>query len=184
MKVILASGSPRRKELLDKVGYDVKVVNQPIDETLDSQLDLTQALEQLALQKGLAIGKQDDIVIAADTVVVFNNEVLGKPRGFTEAFNMLKKLSNQTHEIITAVAIINQNKTVTFHEKSYVTFEKLSDKWITEYCHNYQPYDKAGSYGIQDSSLNNHFVKELIGDYDNVLGLPTTALLRQMEEIV
>ncbi|MBQ4251957.1 MAG: septum formation protein Maf, partial [Erysipelotrichaceae bacterium] len=147
MKIILASASPRRREIMDKLNLSYRVIVPNIDETLNEELPLEKQIEDLAYRKAMAIKKnrRDDLVIAADTVVVVNHHILGKPHSLSEARKMMKMLSGKTHRVITSIAILGQEEYVD-HDVAYVTFSKLNDQEIEDYIQTREPYDKAGGY--------------------------------------
>ena len=172
-KVILASGSPRRLELLKSLIKDFKVVPSDYEE------DMTMNLVPSELVMTLAKGKADDVakhekgvVIGADTIIVFNGKVLGKPKSKEEAKNTLKELSGNVHKVYTGVVIIDteKGKEVVGYDVTEVEFKEISDKEIEEYVETGEPMDKAGSYAIQ--GLGKKFVKEYNGSYTNIIGLP------------
>ncbi len=176
---ILASGSPRREELLKKLGLNFEI-KQPDDEiNILNKSFSYELVEKNALTKGLSVAKSVDspaIIISADTVVIFNNIILGKPRSFDDAFHMLKLLNGNTHKVVTAVCIIDTaaNNQIVKSETSEVTFNRVSDDKIKDYIYKFKPYDKAGSYGIQE--LEEEFIGDIKGDYDNIVGLPVKLL--------
>ena len=176
---ILASGSPRREELLKKLGlnFEIKLPDDEIN-ILNKSFSY-ELVEKNALTKGLSVAKSVDspaIIISADTVVIFNNIILGKPRSFDDAFHMLKLLNGNTHKVVTAVCIIDTaaNNQIVKSETSEVTFNRVSDDKIKDYIYKFKPYDKAGSYGIQE--LEEEFIGDIKGDYDNIVGLPVKLL--------
>lgn len=181
--VILASSSPRRKELLKRIipNFDIKVSN--IDESIDRPLNVSDIPYELAYRKAKEIAKNhyDDIVIGSDTIVAINNEVLEKPIDEKDAYRMLKLLNNNTHEVISGIAILYQNKEVRYIEKSFVTFNNLSEKEILDYIATKDPLDKAGAYGIQNEYVN--LVKEFTGEYENIVGLPLIRLEKELKNI-
>lgn len=182
MKVILASNSPRRKELLAEANIDFCVIPSDFDEPKNNNgLSPEKYVESLAYGKAKSVyDKKGGIVIGADTVVVLGGEILGKPSSKTEAVKMLTALSNKTHEVITGYAVLSKDKTYTGFEKTLVTFNELSLNLINDYVDTGSPLDKAGGYGIQDGYP---LVKEIRGDYDNVVGLPTYKILQILAEL-
>tara|TARA_B100002051_G_C16744737_1_gene646724 strand:- start:5002 stop:5586 length:585 start_codon:yes stop_codon:yes gene_type:complete len=185
LKIILASKSSRRKHLLSRVLNNFKVIDSKLDESkvkIEKPSKYCKKLAQLKARK-IAQNHSNDIIIGADTIVYFKKKILGKPKDYNEAFNMLKKLSGQTHTVYTGVSIlsINQNLNVNFSEKTNVTFYEISDNQIDLYITNNNPYDKAGSYGIQDGSQL--FVKSINGNYENVIGLPISKIYRYFIEL-
>ena len=185
LKIILASKSSRRKHLLSRILNNFKVIDSKLDESkvkIDKPSKYCKKLAQLKARK-IAQNHTNDIIIGADTIVYLKKKILGKPKDYNEAFNMLKKLSGQTHIVYTGVSIlsINQNLNINFSEKTNVTFYEISDNQIDWYITNNNPYDKAGSYGIQDGSQL--FVKSINGNYENVIGLPISKIYRYFIEL-
>ncbi|MCT8137515.1 septum formation inhibitor Maf [Anaerobacillus sp. CMMVII] len=180
-KLILASGSPRRKQLLEQAQLQFSISTSTVEETITETLSPYELVEQLALKKANdVLSRNDDsIIIGADTIVSINGTVLGKPNNEAEAFRMLEQLAGNDHEVYTGVAIIAKEKTVVFHEKTIVTFWQLTSKEIEDYIASGEPFDKAGSYGIQ--GLGALFVKKIIGDYFNVVGLPLARTVRELK---
>ena len=182
-EIILASASPRRMELMKDMQLEFTCIPSCIEEHLDSSLPVEQGIEQLAFQKAEDVFKKypDAIVIGSDTMVVLAKERLGKPKDVQDAKAMLRRLSGQTHQVITGVAILYDDKQVLFHECSDVTFYDLDDEMIDWYIDTKEPFDKAGSYGIQ--GYGKLFVKEIKGDYFNIVGLPVAKLYRTLQTI-
>ena len=174
MKLILASTSPRRKEILSRLNIPFEIFNPNIIEPeYNNNETPTMYSEKLSRMKALAIYKTDkkNVVIGADTIVVLNDSrVLGKPEDKKEAYKFLMMLSDETHQVITGVTIASKESTYTFSEKTSVKFLKLKESEVLKYINTDSPYDKAGSYGIQDYS--SVFVESINGCYDNVLGFP------------
>ena len=173
MKLILSSNSPRRKELLAglDIPFEVRVV-KGIDESFPKDLPTDEIAEFVSKKKAAAYAvAEDEIVITADTIVVLDGEVLGKPRDLDDAAAMLRRLSGRTHRVITGVTLKNQVKQTSFSVVSEVTFKSLSDDEISYYVHRYQPLDKAGAYGIQEW-IGYVGVTSLSGSYFNVVGFP------------
>jgi len=178
-RIILASGSPRRRQLLEQVGIPHEVIISNADETIDGPPEVQ--VKTLALRKAHAVCcmiKDDIIVIAADTLVFIDGKVLGKPNGPDDAFNMLKTLQGRGHTVYTGVAVlkIEAGKTITesFVEATQVYFRKLSDAEIWDYVNTGEPFDKAGSYGVQEKGAL--LVERVNGDFYNVVGLPVVKL--------
>ena len=178
--ILLASASPRRKELLSQIcEFEVKV--SYCDENCDIK-DPCQLVKELSLRKARAISAgNDDTIIGADTVVTIDGKILGKPHSEDEAKAMLKTLSGRTHSVFTGVTVIKGQKICSFAEKTDVTFYDLDDMMIDSYVASGEPMDKAGSYGIQEKGCV--LVKGICGDYFNVVGLPVAALYRVLNEI-
>lgn len=181
--VILASSSPRRKELLKRIisNFEIKVSN--IDESINRPQNVSEIPYELAYRKAKEIAKDhyNDIVIGSDTIVAINNEVLEKPVDEKDAYRMLKLLNNNTHEVISGIAILYQDKEIRYIEKSFVTFNNLTDKEILDYIATKDPLDKAGAYGIQNEYIN--LVKEFSGEYENIVGLPLIRLEKELKNI-
>ncbi len=182
MALILASQSPRRKELLAYITPDFTIKVSEADETLDGSLSPEEAVKYLARIKGEAVAKDfgNDTVISADTIVVSDNTILGKPHSPEEAFAMLRRLSGRTHSVFTGVCVISHDKKICFCEKTLVTFTELSDEEINAYIQTGEPFDKAGGYGIQGKG--SVLISSINGDYYNVMGLPVARLNRILKE--
>jgi septum formation protein len=185
-KIILASASPRRKELLESMGLKFDIIPSQIEEIIDDKNFSTELIENLAEEKAADVAKNTDfpaIIIGSDTVVVINNNVLGKPKDEKDAFNMLKMLSGKTHQVISGIAIIDteSNKTIKDSVTSNVTFKELSEKEINAYIATKEPMDKAGAYAIQ--GLAGMFVKEIKGCYSNIVGISVFKLAEMLNEL-
>ena len=175
MKLILASQSPRRKELMEQMGLSFAVRVADIDETMDPALSLADAVAELSCRKAMAVAAaEDEVVVAADTIVVLGDAVLGKPHSPEEAKEMLRSLSGRHHQVMTGVTVRRGEKTERFTEITEVYFRPLSEAELSAYVATDDPMDKAGSYGIQ--GLAGLFVEKLQGDYFNVMGLPICRL--------
>lgn len=176
--LILASKSPRRSELLKLIGLSFKVIPGEIDERSLYDPIPDHHVQRLAAKKARQVGETQEnaIIIGADTIVVIDGDILGKPENDTEARNMLKKLSGQTHEVFTGFALLDRpgDHILTSYDRTSVTFRDLSDGEIEQYIQTGSPLDKAGAYGIQDQSAI--FVKKIEGCFYNVVGLPLTRL--------
>jgi len=182
--LILASQSPRRREMFDRLGLDYKAMTSDADETITDSLAPAEYVKILALRKAKALSSAvspDDYVIAADTVVALDGEIYGKPVDYADAFRMIANFSGKTHEVYTAFAIVKGEKNYAEAVATAVTFRTLSDNEIDYYIQKEAPYDKAGAYGIQE--LAGIFVEKIEGNFDNVVGLPLcqleTALKRE-----
>lgn len=182
MEYVLASASPRRKELLKFLLEDFKIICADIDETVPSGMCAFDVPEHLSVKKAEFVSEKhpDSIVIAADTVVIADDEILGKPKDEQDAFLMLKKLSGKTHFVVTGCSIAHKNKTKSFSVCSKVTFYKLSDAEIYDYISKNESLDKAGAYGIQ--GFGSVLVEKIEGDYFNIVGLPVAKLNRFLKE--
>ncbi len=177
MKYILASGSPRRKDLLKELIPEFEIIIPDVDEIEVAETALFLPVDN-AMLKGKKIAKQypSSMVISADTIVVYKDTILGKPKDFNNAIEILSQLNGQTHQVITGVSLINisANYYQTFTESSTVTFKKLSDKEIKNYLSLINPLDKAGAYAAQE--YNDLLIKNIIGSINNVIGLPIETL--------
>ena len=177
--MILASASPRRKEILENFGFSFKTIVKNIDETSDKTRAEEKILE-IAEKKAraVAIDFPDENVVGADTVVVVDGKILGKPKNKEEAFSMLKSLSGRSHEVITAFSFININKNISYsdYEITKVYFKNLTDDEINWYINTKEPMDKAGAYGIQGKGA--FFVEKIEGDFFSVMGFPLGKFVR------
>ncbi|MBR3588351.1 MAG: septum formation inhibitor Maf [Clostridia bacterium] len=182
MKIILASASPRRKELLTLAGIEYEVVVSQCEEILPDGITPDKAVEELARQKAEDVFSRnpDCMIIAADTVVALGNTILGKPKDEDDAFNMLSSLSGRRHTVFTGVCIKTKEKTDIFHVATDVEFYELSEKEINDYIATGEPMDKAGAYGIQGKGFV--LVKGIHGDYYNVVGLPLAETVRHLNK--
>ena len=181
MKLILASGSPRRRELLEVLGHPFTVEAAEIDETIDTRGDLRKEIEKLSYRKALPVFTKhpEAIVIGADTIVTLDGEILGKPKTAETAEAMLHKLQGRTHEVITGVSILSAEKSESFSVTSRVTFFPMDEEEIREYAASGEAFDKAGAYGIQGSA--SRFIEKIMGDYYAIMGLPVSALYERLK---
>ena len=183
--LVLASSSPRRKDLLNQIGMNFIVVPSNIDENFNLSLPPNAFTEHWAREKAKHIAKRypDNIVLGADTVVILENKILGKPKDTEESFNMLSSLSGKTHEVITGLSIIykKENIDITFNQKTYVSIKTLSNDKIYDYMNTYNPFDKAGSYGIQDGF--SVYINKIEGCFFNVMGLPLSTFKEYYDSI-
>ena len=181
-EIILASQSPRRKELLEEVGLRFRVEPAQIEEHLDESLPITLAIEQPAKEKAPPIARPHPqcVVIGADTLVAVDGLVLGKPADEADAARMLRMLSGRRHQVIGGVALLCGNAEVLFHCVSEVCFFPLREEEIAAYIRSGEPMDKAGAYGIQ--GLGRLFVESICGDYFNIVGLPVSRLMRALDQ--
>ena len=185
MQIVLASGSPRRRQLLEQAGIPHKVVVSNADETVSGSPE--EQVKELALRKAQAVipmldGEDDMVIIAADTIVYINGEVLGKPENRDHAFEMLSKLSGNTHEVYTGVAILHDFRIAhVFADMTEVTFRHLSDEEILDYIATGEPFDKAGAYGIQERG--SVLVDRINGDFYTVMGLPISKVYAALERL-
>ena len=184
--VILASKSPRRRELLSHIIKDFKIISTEINEEFSPLLKINDIAKHIAKKKANFYADQvkvNDIYITADTIVILNNEILGKPKDEKDAFNMLKSLSGNSHLVHTGVSIIFNKKIYSFYDETKVTFYSLSNREIKDYINRCQPFDKAGSYGIQDW-IGFVGIKKMEGDFFNVMGLPLHKLYRKLNSLL
>ena len=171
--LVLASASPRRREILTHLGLDPRIVVSDADETVTEDVTPETLTEILSLRKANAVRhlvRDDEIVIASDTVVAKGDTVFGKPHSKSEAVSMLSALSGHTHKVISGIALVQGDKVSVSHDTTYVTFRAMTDAEIISYIESGEPFGKAGAYGIQDRA--SIFVRKLDGDYFNVVGLP------------
>ena len=185
MRIVLASKSPRRKALLSEISNDFLTFDSNIDESLSYKLyKPSKIVEDIAYRKALKAKEvyPDDLIIAADTIVVLNYEILHKPKDAKDAKKILKLLSGKTHTVITGYTIMYKDQIIKDLELSFVTFNTLSDELIDAYIESGSPLDKAGAYGIQD---NEKFplVKSYVGSYSNIVGLPMERIKEELEKI-
>lgn len=180
-KIVLASASPRRKELMKFITEDFEIIPSDEEEIIPDNISAVSVSEYLAKIKARNVSKAcpGKIVIGADTTVILDEKVLGKPKDESDAFNMLKSLSGKTHFVTTGVCICGE-KEISFTEMSRVTFRKLFDSEIFEYINTKEPMDKAGAYAIQGKGKA--FVENIEGDYDNIVGLPVKRLKEALLE--
>lgn len=186
-EIILASASPRRRELMENMGLEFSVVVSDADESVvDKDVPPEIYVQELALLKAAATAKnmiknKNAIIISADTIVVNEGNILGKPKDFEDAFNMLKSLSGRTHRVYTGFCVLRLKDAYTICENvcTEVTFRELSDKKIRGYINTGEVFDKAGAYGIQ--GLGSMLVEKINGDYFNVVGLPVSELAGVLE---
>lgn len=185
--IILASGSPRRRELLSQLDLTFKVERIDAEEIFPEDMDAEKVAEFLSQQKMQAFPKEkihaQSLIITADTIVTIDRQVLGKAKNHQQAFEMLKKLSGKTHSVITGVSIKSLEQEVSFSSTTKVRFKKLSDDEINYYIEHYQPFDKAGSYGIQEW-IGKVGVEWIEGSFYNVMGLPIQRLYHELCKFV
>ncbi|MCY0969011.1 Maf family protein [Chryseobacterium wangxinyae] len=184
MKILLASQSPRRKELLSSLGFDFEVVKIDCEEILPKNIEIENSAAYLSELKADAFRKleSDEVLITADTIVAIDEHILGKPKDEADAKNMLQKLSGKTHQVFTGITIKTLDKTVTETDVADVEFDEISENEIDFYLKNYKPFDKAGSYGIQEW-LGMAKIKKLNGSFYTIMGLPTHLVYKILNEI-
>jgi septum formation protein len=181
--LILASASPRRKELISLISDDVMILPADVDENFSDDIPAESVPEMLAVRKAAEVAKKhpNDTIIGADTSVIVDGEILGKPADDNDAKRMLSLLSGKTHQVITGCAIFKNGKSLSFSETTDVTFYPLSEEEIDNYISSNEPKDKAGAYGIQ--GYGSLLVKKINGDYFNVVGLPVGKLNKMLKRI-
>lgn len=184
-EIVLASGSPRRRQLLSDLSIPFEVVTSNASEDYPVYLSGFSIPVYIARQKAIAVQteKPSALIIAADTVVIKNNKLLGKPENKEQAIEFLKILSNTRHDVTTGVCFLHEKKAYTFHETTEVYFKNLTDEEINYYIDSFQPYDKAGSYGIQEW-IGMIGIQKIVGDYFNVVGLPIARLYSELERFI
>ncbi|WP_346426780.1 Maf family protein [Virgibacillus sp. YIM 98842] len=180
MKLILASGSPRRQALLKQIHIPFTIRKPNVDEGQIQKSDPREKVLQLAALKNehTPIKHTDEVILSADTVVSHHNQIFGKPKDKQDALNMISLLSGDVHDVYTGVVIRSNNKKISFVERTEVTFRKLSRNEIEWYVSKKEPYDKAGAYGIQ--GMGAIFVKGITGDFFNVVGLPVSRVAEKL----
>lgn len=182
MELVLASASPRRREILETLGYEFVIRPADVDEQIDNSLSPAKIAESLALQKATAVkADNNEVVLGADTIVVYGDKILGKPTDHENAKQMLRMLSGKTHKVYTGVCLADKNGVLNnFSVCTEVTFYELSDDEINAYVLTGDPLDKAGSYGIQGRGA--YLVRGINGDYHNVVGLPAATVARALKK--
>ena len=186
-RILLASGSPRRKMLLEWAEVPFEIMVSDADESFSATISPAEVAVSIAKKKNDAVVAQledkiaNSIVISADTIVVLNNEIIGKPTDREEAIQIIQKLSGQTHLVITAVNICDAEKNISFHDTIEVVFHNLTTEQIVHYVDNYKPFDKAGAYAIQEW-IGVVGIESIRGDFYNVMGLPVSRVLKSLKE--
>lgn len=179
MKLVLASKSPRRSEILKNAGFDFVIRTADADEAIAEGTNPEDAVVMLAARKAMAVERnEDEVVLGADTIVVLGDKILGKPKDREDAFNMLRSLSGRVHSVFTGVCAISDKGSMTFAEETKVEFYPLTDEEINTYIDSNDCYDKAGAYGIQ--GLASKFIRGINGDYFNVVGLPISSVYKKI----
>lgn len=185
-KIILASRSPRRQQMLRELGVTFDIVERDFDESYPDGLKGEEIAQYIAHNKAASFRNElsgNEIVIAADTIVWCDNKVLGKPINREDAANMLKEISGNTHEVITGVSLFSDSKEITFSVSTRVTFDNMNNEDIFFYIDNFKPYDKAGAYGIQEW-IGLAFCSHIEGSYFNVVGLPVQKLYKELLKFI
>ena len=182
MQLILASQSPRRKELLGLFGLPFVIRVADIDETMNPEISAADEVARVSRTKAMAVPREgDDVVVAADTIVVCGGQVLGKPKDEADAYRMLRLLSGRDHQVMTGMTVLRGETALTVTEITDIHFRQLSDREILRYIATGEPMDKAGSYGIQGGAAL--FAEKMSGDYYNVMGLPVCRLGQLLKQI-
>lgn len=185
-RIVLASGSPRRKMLLEWAEIKFEVVVSDADESFDEGMTPDKIALQIAEKKNVVVSEKilnkdsSAIIIAADTIVVLDNEIIGKPVDSDDAISILMKLNGNTHRVITAVVIKSKDKTISFTDETFVHFNELTETQIRHYVEHYKPYDKAGAYAIQEW-IGVVGIKKIDGDFYNVMGLPISRVVLALD---
>lgn len=184
MKLVLASNSPRRQELIKLLDMEYIVVSPNVEEVIDLSLSHEELVMDLAFQKALAVFKshKEDVVLGFDTLVIIDDLILGKPKSEEEAKHFLQILSGKTHKVLTGCAIIKKGYSKSFFTQSLVTFWDLTEAEIDQYISTKEPLDKAGAYGIQDHAAR--FVKSINGDYFTIVGFPISKLYQELKKVI
>ena len=191
-KLILASSSPRRKKILEEMGLEFEIISSDYDEVLDNATFTYEKIEELAYNKAKSILNKElhslftihhSLILSADTVVVLDGQILGKPNNKEEAIKMLKQLSGKKHSVVTSICVIDSKslEKKLLSETSYVEFKKLDEKLIVDYIEKRRPFDKAGSYGIQE--LPDGFIANIEGSFENIIGLCPKSVEKMLAEI-
>jgi septum formation protein len=190
-EIILASQSPRRSQLLQWAEIPFRVIVANIDETYPPHLKPREVATYIASNKAVAVKKnisdsitngEEQTILAADTIVVLNNRIIGKPSGREEAIQILSELSGKIHSVITGICILALNKKIIFADETKVEFHQLSQSQIEFYVDKYKPYDKAGAYAIQEW-IGVTGIRSIHGDFYNVMGLPVSRVLKELETL-
>ena len=184
MKLLLASQSPRRKELLSNLGFEFEIVKIDCEEIVPENIKVGESAAYLSELKANAFRKlePEEVLLTSDTVVAIDNQLLGKPKDESEAKNMLKMLSGKTHQVYTAITVKTLDKTITETDVADVELNEITDNEINYYIQNYKPFDKAGSYGIQEW-LGMAKIKKINGSFYTIMGLPTHLVYKILKEI-
>lgn len=184
--IILASKSPRRKQLLEQMGFKVRVESIDVEETFPENIEIDYVAEYLAIKKSESYTKSiedNTILVTSDTIVVVENTILGKPQNYEQAKEYLTLLSSKTHKVITGCCLRTKEKNKHFSQKSIVKFKALTEDEINYYIENFKPYDKAGAYGIQEW-IGTIGIESVEGDYYNIVGFPCSKFFESVQEIL
>jgi len=184
-RIILASKSPRRKQLLEEAGFSFQIKTKEVDESFDPNMDVTEVAAFLAGIKAEAcrdfLTNENEILLAADSTVVMGNEIYNKPKDREDAFRMLTELSGKTHSVYTGVCLLSKTKKMIFKGRSDVWFDEMSEEEKYWYIDRYKPFDKAGSYGVQEW-LGHCKISKIEGTYANIMGLPVDLVYKKLAE--
>ncbi|MBK9012790.1 MAG: septum formation protein Maf [Saprospiraceae bacterium] len=184
-KIILASKSPRRSQLLEQAGFRFEVRNKEVEEDFPSEMPADEVASYLAEKKAMACAEflqsDDEILMSADSVVILDEKIYGKPVDFDDAVQILTELSGRVHRVITGVCLLSKTKKRVFSEVAHVHFQPLSEAEIRYYIETYQPYDKAGAYAVQEW-IGLCKVSKIEGTFTNIMGLPMESVFRELEE--
>ena len=178
MDIILASSSPRRKKILEKLGYNFSIKVPDIDEGNINELDPIDYVIDVSMRKGLKVHQQykNDFVLSGDTIVEFRNKIIGKPSSYQDAFEVLSLLSGRSHYVISALSLTYNDNQITIFDSTKVYFKALNEEEIKYYINNFDVLDKAGSYNIEDAEQ--YFIKNIDGCYYNIVGFPEKKFLK------
>ncbi len=188
-KIVLASGSPRRKMLMEWAEINFEVIVSDADESFDKNLSPEKIALQIAEKKNNVVAANillDDlnaIIISADTIVVLDNEIIGKPKDETDAISILMKLNGKTHRVITAVVVKTKDNCISFTDETLVSFNELNEQQLEHYVFHYKPFDKAGAYAIQEW-IGVVGIKKIEGDFYNVMGLPISRVVQVLKSLI
>ncbi len=183
-KIILASKSPRRKELLTEMGLDFEIQTADVEENFPEDMPVGEVAEFLAQKKARAAKtfiKNDEIVLGADSVVILGNVIYGKPKDWDDAYRILKSLSGQIHQVVTGVCLLSNLKEISFSEVAKVYFDELTEAEIRYYIDTFKPYDKAGAYAIQEW-IGLCKVVKIEGTFSNIKGLPVASVYKHLQQ--
>ncbi len=183
-RLILASKSPRRKELLKLLDFDFEIISSEVDEVVPNNSSPKQIVEALAYQKAKAVydAHNNDVVLGCDTIVVVDNEILGKPKNHKEAKEMMLKMKDREHQVITGVAVLSKEQENVFSDTSVVHFNDIEEKEIDKYILTSEPYDKAGGYAIQGWAAR--YISAIEGNYYTIMGLPLDKVYRAIKKVL
>lgn len=183
--IILASNSPRRQELIKSLDIPFSIKTKEVEETYPKELKHSEITDFLADLKATPFKKElkeNELLITSDTIVWINKRALGKPKNYKEAFQMLKEISNNKHEVITSICITSKSFRKTVNDTTFVNFRELSDEEIDYYINTYKPFDKAGAYGIQEW-IGKIGITKIEGSYFNVMGFPVHKLYKELSKL-